>query len=67
MMNQALKEVASGCNRGARHIKKSNKYLLQSPAMKYRFIQEHRKEFRLGKVCKVLEVSKSGYHKYVRR
>jgi putative transposase len=34
--------------------------------MKYRFIMEHRKEFRLGKMCEVLEVSKSGYHNYVR-
>ncbi len=35
--------------------------------MKYRFIMENRKEFRLGKMCKILEVSRSGYHKYVRR
>ncbi len=35
--------------------------------MKYRFIMENRKEFRLGKMCKILEVSRSGYHKYVKR
>ena len=35
--------------------------------MKYRFIKEHRKEFRFGKMCKVLEVSRSGYHKYIKR
>jgi transposase InsO family protein len=35
--------------------------------MKYKFIMEHRKEFKLGKMCKALEVSRSGYHKYVRR
>jgi transposase InsO family protein len=35
--------------------------------MKYKFIMENRKEFRLGKMCKVLEVSRSGYHNYVRR
>jgi transposase InsO family protein len=34
--------------------------------MKYRFIQEHRKEFRLVKMCQVLEVSRSGYYNYVR-
>ena len=34
--------------------------------MKYRFIMNHRKEFRLGKMCEVLEVSRSGYHNYVR-
>ena len=35
--------------------------------MKYRFIMENRKEFRLGKMCKALEVSRSGYHKYIKR
>ncbi len=35
--------------------------------MKYQFIMEHRKEFRLGKMCEVLEVSRSGYHNYVKR
>ena len=35
--------------------------------MKYKFIMENRKEFRLGKMCKMLEVSRSGYHNYVRR
>lgn len=34
--------------------------------MKYKFIMEHRKEFRLGKMCEILEVSKSGYHNYVK-
>jgi putative transposase len=34
--------------------------------MNYRFIQEHRTEFRLGKMCQVLEVSRSGYYNYVR-
>lgn len=35
--------------------------------MKYRFILENREIFRLEKMCKMLEVSKSGYHKYVNR
>lgn len=30
-------------------------------------MMENRKEFRLGKMCKMLEVSRSGYHNYVRR
>lgn len=33
--------------------------------MKYRFIHEHKSEYRVGKMCKALEVSRSGYHKYV--
>lgn len=35
--------------------------------MKYKFIMENRKEFRLGKMCKLLGVSRSGYHNYIRR
>lgn len=34
--------------------------------MKYKFIMENRKEFRLGKMCKILKVSRSGYHNYVK-
>jgi putative transposase len=34
--------------------------------MKYWFIYENRSGFKLGKMCKVLEVSRSGYHKYLR-
>lgn len=33
--------------------------------MKYRFIYGHREEHRIGKMCKTLEVSRSGYHKYI--
>jgi transposase InsO family protein len=33
--------------------------------MKYRFIYGHRDEHRIGKMCKTLEVSRSGYHKYI--
>jgi transposase InsO family protein len=35
--------------------------------MKYKFIMENRVEFRIGKMCKVLNVSRSGYHNYVKR
>ena len=35
--------------------------------MKYRFIIENRKEFRIGKMCKTLNVSRSGYHNYIKR
>jgi putative transposase len=33
--------------------------------MKYRFIYGHRDEHRIGKMCKTLVVSRSGYHKYI--
>ena len=35
--------------------------------MRYGFIFENRGIFKLEKMCKVLEVSRSGYHKYVNR
>lgn len=35
--------------------------------MRYRFIFENRGSFRLEKMCKMLEVSRSGYHKYVKQ
>ena len=35
--------------------------------MKYQFVKTHRKEFNLGLMCKVLEVSKSGYYDWLDR
>jgi putative transposase len=35
--------------------------------MKYKFIKENRKEYRVGKMCKVLEVSRSGYYNYEKK
>jgi len=34
--------------------------------MKFRFIENNRKDFRIGKMCKVLEVTRSGYHSYLK-
>ena len=30
--------------------------------MKFRFVQEYRETFRVGSMCRVLEVSRSGYY-----
>ena len=30
--------------------------------MKYRFISDHRETFKVGRMCKLLNVSRSGYH-----
>jgi len=35
--------------------------------MKYRFISDHREIFRVGRMCNVLDVSRSGYYAWLRR
>ena len=35
--------------------------------MKYAFMREHQNEFRLRSMCRVLEVSASGYYTWLRR
>ena len=35
--------------------------------MKFRFVQEHRETFRVGKMCEVLEVSRSGFYAWLKR
>lgn len=35
--------------------------------MRYQFIREHREQFRIGTMCKVLGVSRSGYHAWLER
>jgi hypothetical protein len=35
--------------------------------MRYKFIQQHTFEFSVVKMCKVLQVSKSGYYKWISR
>jgi hypothetical protein len=50
---------------GTRHIKKGGKYLLQERQVRYKFISEHKNEFPVGKMCKVLQVNKSGYYKWL--
>ena len=34
--------------------------------MKYKFIQTHRKHYGLSRLCQVLKVSRSGYHKWIK-
>ena len=41
-------------------LKKSYRHLLAQPAMTYQFIAEHRQEYPITVMCRVLEVSVSG-------
>ena len=35
--------------------------------MKFRFISAHREIFKVGRMCKLLNVSRSGYHAWFKR
>ena len=35
--------------------------------MKFRFISAHRETFKVGRMCKLLNVSRSGYHAWFKR
>ncbi|MGI6684442.1 MAG: IS3 family transposase [Bacillota bacterium] len=48
-------------------LKKGDALLREKPSVKYEFIHEHRSQFRVEKMCKVLGVSKSGYFKWLNR
>ena len=52
---------------GTRHPKKSRSLFCQGFSLKFKFIQEHRQEFNLEIMCRVLEVNKSGYYAWRKR
>ncbi len=35
--------------------------------MKYRFISEHRETFKVGRMCRMLNVSRSSYYAWLKR
>jgi transposase-like protein len=45
-------------------LKMSSSLLQQRPEVKFLFIEEHRSRFRVEKMCKVLNVSWSGFYKW---
>ncbi|WP_254660230.1 MULTISPECIES: IS3 family transposase [Lysinibacillus] len=48
-------------------LKKANGHLCKRPEVVYNFIQQHRHEFRVAKMCEVLGVSRSGYYEWLNR
>src|SRR5690242_300613 len=52
---------------GAGYIKKSHKHLFARKAMKYQFMAQHRHEYPVTLMCRVLEVSVSGYYAWSKR
>ncbi|MCP4403006.1 MAG: IS3 family transposase, partial [bacterium] len=49
------------------HSKKSSGHLQQSKPMRYQFIENHREEFPVRRMCKVLAVSPGGYYAWRQR
>lgn len=52
---------------GARYLKKGGKHLFQERSVRFDFIKTHKTIFPIEKMCKVLQVSKSGYYKWLNR
>src|SRR3546814_13344550 len=53
--------VGSGAD-GARHLKKSGRYLCGDAAMKFAFIEQHASTWPVHVMCRMLGVSRSGYY-----
>src|SRR5271169_5905520 len=49
---------------GARHPKKSGGVFREGVAVRYAFVERHRKVWPAAVQCRVLSVSASGYHQY---
>ena len=48
-------------------LKKAARYFCSKPRVKYRFIHEHRGEHAVQVMCRLLEVSPSGFYEWVKR
>ncbi|MEW6095459.1 MAG: IS3 family transposase [bacterium] len=48
-------------------FKKSHSILRKGKGVKYMFIKENRKKYPIGLMCKILSVSRSGYHHWLKR
>ncbi|RKN85586.1 IS3 family transposase [Paenibacillus ginsengarvi] len=46
-------------------VKKDSAHLQQTKEVRFQFIEAHRSEFRVEKMCEVFAVSRSGYYKWI--
>jgi putative transposase len=67
MRNWLISAVRMRCCGGSVRFKKNREHLLATPALKYRFVQEQREQcacFGIREMCRVLDVSASGYYRW---
>lgn len=50
--------------RGVSDCKKGGAHLQQTKALRFQFVESHRSEFSLEKMCAILDVSRSEYYKW---
>jgi putative transposase len=62
-----LKARAGGDPKGSRHLKKSARHLFARPELSYPFVQEHSQQYPVSTMCRVMQVSVSGYYDWLRR
>jgi len=66
--NQGIKETAIRCSTGERYPKKGNSHFLKVTSKnKYEFIQENSSIFEVEKMCKMFDISKSGYYVWLKK
>ncbi|MFH0772355.1 MAG: IS3 family transposase [Candidatus Omnitrophota bacterium] len=63
----SLKEAVARSRDGARHTKKSSRHIFKTNRQRFEFIDNNRLIFPLEKMCRALEVSRSGYYAWKKR
>ncbi|WRO21353.1 IS3 family transposase [Metallumcola ferriviriculae] len=62
-----LKKIIDDLQEENAILKKATGHLRKAPEIIYEFIYQHRFKFRVQKMCRVLEVSRSGYYAWLKR
>ena len=65
--NKKIKEEISWYGGRKRNIKKSYTHLHKTREVKYQFIYDNRSIFHVEKMCRLLEVSRSGFYSWLER
>ena len=63
----SFKERVSRRKAGKRYVKKGSGHLFKSKVLRFEFMKEHRREFSIEKMAKVLGVSRFGYYDFLEK